>query len=69
MKTLKDGLIKEELPADVEGVTTREKIEIWNHLKKIANKASKVSNIETGLLIRGNCAKSLEPQEVILSLF
>ena len=29
---------KEELPADVEEVATREKIEIWDHLKKIANK-------------------------------
>ena len=56
---------KEELPADVEEVATREKIEIWDHLKKIANKVPMVSDIEIKLLIGANCAKALEPQEVI----
>ena len=58
---------KEELPADVEEVATREKIKIWDHLKKIANKVPKASNIEIGLLIGANCAKALEPQQVIPS--
>ena len=58
---------KEVLPADVEEVAAREKIEIWDHLKKIANKVSKASDIEIGLLIGLNCAKTLEPQEVIPS--
>ena len=58
---------KEDLPADVEEVATRQKIETWDHLKKIANKVPKVSDIETGLLTEANGAKVLEPQEVIPS--
>ena len=58
---------KEELPADVEKVATREKVEVWDHLKKIANKVPKVSDIEIGLLFGANCGKALEPQEVIPS--
>ena len=58
---------KEDLPADVEEVATREKIEIWDHLKKIANEVPKASDIEIGLLTQANCAKALEPQEVIPS--
>ena len=58
---------KEDLPADVEEVATREKIQIWDHLKKIANKVPKASHIEIGLLTEANCAKALETQEVIPS--
>ena len=58
---------KEELPVDVEEVATREKIEIWNHLKKVANKVPKVSDIEIGLLIGANFANALELQKVIPS--
>ena len=50
---------KEKLPVDVEEVATRDKIEIWDHLKKIANKVLKVSDIEIGLLIGANCVKAL----------
>ena len=46
-------------------VAKREKIKIWDHLKKIANKVPKVSDIEIGLPIGANRAKALEPQEVI----
>ena len=38
-----------------------------DHLKNIAKKAPKVSNIEIGLLIGANFAKVFEPQEVIPS--
>ena len=58
---------KEDFPADVEEVATREKIVIWDHLKKLANKVPKAFDIEIGLLIEANCAKALEPQEVIPS--
>ena len=56
---------KEELPANVEEIATREKIEIWDHLKKIANKVPKAFDLEIGLLIGANCAKASEPQELI----
>ena len=56
---------KEDPPADAEEVATREKIEIWGELKKIANKVPKASEI--GLLTEASCAKALEPQEVIPS--
>ena len=58
---------KEDLPADAEEVATREKIENWDHLKKIANKVPNASDIETGLLTEASCPKALEPQEVIPS--
>ena len=58
---------KGELPADVEEVTTREKIEVWDHLKKIANKVPKLFDIKIGLLIGANTAKAMESQEVIPS--
>ena len=58
---------KEDLPADAEEVATREKIEIWDHLKKIPNKVPKASDIEIGLFTEANCAKALESQEVIPS--
>ena len=58
---------KKDLPADVEEVATRERIEIWDHLKKIASKVPKASDIEIGLLTEVNCAKTLESQEVIPS--
>ena len=37
------------------------------HLKELVDKAPRKSGIEIGLLIGGNCAKALEPQEVITS--
>ena len=58
---------KGELPVDVEEVTTREKIEIWDHLEKIGNKVPKLLDIEIGLLTGANCAKAMESQEVIAS--
>ena len=58
---------KEELPADVEKVAIRAKIELLNHLKMTANKVPKSSNIEIGLLVEANCTMALEPQEVIPS--
>ena len=69
MKAIRDGLIYQQpIPRksfhQME-VATREKIEMWNHHKKIAKEVPKVSDIEIGLLIGANCAKALEPQEVI----
>ena len=58
---------REELPADVEEVTTRDKVAGWEHLEKLVDKVLRKSDIETGLLIGANCAKTLEPQEVIPS--
>ena len=58
---------KEDHPADAEEIATREKIEIWDHLKKIGNNLPKASDIEIGLLNEVNCVKALEPQEVIPS--
>ena len=36
-----------------------------NHLKELVDKVPSKSDIEIGLLIGANCAKVLEPQEVI----
>ena len=58
---------KEELPADVEEVATRDKVAGWEHLKELVDKVPRKSDIEMGLLIEANCAKALEPQEIIPS--
>ena len=51
---------REELPADVEEVATREKVAGWEHLKEIVDKVPRKSEIEIGLMIGANCAKVLE---------
>ena len=48
-------------------MATREKVAGWEHFKEIVNKVPRRSDIEIGLLIGANCAKVLEPQEVIPS--
>ena len=58
---------REELPADVEEVATRDKVAGWEHLKELVDKVPRKSDIEIGLLIGANCAKALEPQEIIPS--
>ena len=58
---------REELPADVGEVATRDKLAGWEHLKELVDKVPRKSNIEIGLLIGANCAKTLELQEIIPS--
>ena len=58
---------REEHPADVEEVATRDKVAGWVHLEELVDKVPRKSDIETGLLIGVNCTKALEPQEVIPS--
>ena len=58
---------REELPADVGEVATRDKVAGWEHLKELVDKVPRKSNIEIGLLIGANCAKILELQEIITS--
>ena len=58
---------REELPADVEEVATRDNVAGWGHLEELVDKVPRKSDIETGLLIGANCANALEPQEVIPS--
>ena len=48
-------------------MATRDKVAGCEHLKELADKVPRKSGIEIGLLIGGNCAKALEPQEVITS--
>ena len=58
---------REELPANVEEVATRDKVAGWEHFKEIVDKVPRKSDTEIGLLIGANCAKALEPQQVISS--
>ena len=58
---------REELPTDIEEVATRDKVAGWEHLKEIVDKVPRKSDIEGGLLIGTNCAKALQPQQVIPS--
>ena len=55
---------REELPADVEEVATRDKVAGWEHLKELVDKVCRKSDIEIGLLIGATCAKASEPQGV-----
>ena len=47
---------RKDIPVDIEEV---------NHLEVIAEKLPHAADIENGLLISADCAKALEPQEVI----
>ena len=58
---------RKELPADIEVVATRDKVAGQQHLKELVDKVPRKSDIEIVLLIGANCAKALEPQEVIPS--
>ena len=58
---------REDIPVDIEEVATRENIKSWDHLTVIAEKLPNSTDIEIGLLIGADCAKALEPQEVIPS--
>ena len=58
---------RKELPADVDEVARREEIECWDYLKGIVDKVPQEKVIEVGLLIGANCARVLEPKEVIPS--
>ena len=48
-------------------MATRGKFAGWEHLEELVDKVPRKSDIEIGLLIGANCAKALEPQEVIPS--
>ena len=58
---------REDIPVDIKEVATRENIKSWDHLAMIAEKLPHAADIEIGLLIGSDCAKALEPQEVIPS--
>ena len=58
---------REDIPVDIEEVPARENIKSWDHLKVIAEKVPHAADIEIGLLISADCAKALEPQDVIPS--
>ena len=57
----------EELPADIKEVAKRDKVAGWEHVKELVDKVPSKSDIEIGLRIGANCAKALEPQEIIPS--
>ena len=58
---------RDELPADIDEVATCEKAKRWDHLKGIADNLPTESNMKIGLLIGANCARALEPVEVLPS--
>ena len=58
---------REDIPLDIEEVATRENIQNCDHLAVIDEKLPHVADIEIGLLISSDCAKALDPQEVIPS--
>ena len=58
---------KQELPGDEQEIATPEKVKRWNYLEGIVNEICPNTDISVGLLIRVNCAETLEPKEVISS--
>lgn len=62
------NLNQKETSSKCDVVAKKEKIECWDNLKGIINKVpQKKKDIEIGLLIGANCARALEPQEMIPS--
>ena len=58
---------KKYLPVDKEDVATPSKLQQWKHLESIVGKISQKEDISVGLLIGANCAKALEPIDIIPS--
>ena len=58
---------REELPADIEEMATRDKVSGWEHLKELVDKVPRKLDIQTGLLTGANCGNALESHEVIPS--
>ena len=58
---------REDIPVDIEEVATRENIKSWDHLTVTTEKLPLAADTEIGLLILADCAKTLEPPEVMLS--
>ena len=56
---------REDILVDIKEVATRENIKSLDHLAVIAETLPHAPNIEIWLLISADCAKALEPQEVI----
>ena len=54
---------KIELPVDPSDVVTKEKIEKWDYLNKVAEDMPNLLNIDVGLSIGVNHRKALEPIE------
>ena len=57
----------EDLRVDDEDVATSVEIKRWKYLERIAGDITQRQCISIGLLIGGNCSKTLEPLEVIPS--
>ena len=55
------------MPVDKEDVATPSKLKQWKHLESIVGKISQREDISVGLLIGANCARALEPTEIIPS--
>ena len=64
---LPDTYTKKYLPADKEDVATPSKLKQWNHLESIVGKINQKEDISVGLLIGENCAKALEPIDIMPS--
>ena len=58
---------KKYLPVDKEDVATPSKLKQRKHLESIVGKISQKEDISVGLLIGANCAKALEPIDIIPS--
>ena len=64
---LPDTYSKKYLPVEKEDVATPSKLKQWKHLDSIVGKISQKEGISAGLMIGANCAKALEPIDMILS--
>ena len=55
------------MPVGKEDIATPSKLKQWKHLESTVGKISQNEDISVGLLIRANCAKALEPTDIIPS--
>ena len=58
---------KKYLPVDKEDVAKTSKLKQWKHLESTVGKISQKEDISVGFLIGANCAKALEPIDIIPS--
>ena len=61
--TLKTAFTRRFIPATKSHIPTKEKLEVWPHLKKAAEETPSLLKIEVGLLIGYDCPDAMQPLE------
>ena len=65
--TLPITFTRPDLPVDNDDITKPSQLRKWKYLENVTDQLTFSDDISVGLLIRANCAKALEPTEILQS--